>query len=693
MPALFFDMPFRDEVARDARTAVGDLVKEARKFEGRRVPQAYEREDGEGGGSDLVPDLLREIEDNRASREPRVWFVVAPAGQGKSISFCSLFAQLYQLFQEKKKGYLVFPRPLPMLPAHIREAAGKNVMGIIDAFLRSDIGTPSTRRLFEWMVDNRYGLWMLDGLDEVITRDEKFFPYLEERITSPGASPSIVICVRDSLFQSCEELSDFLDYYSTIIRVFRLKPWDRSHLRMFAWIELEGKMPQDGDTPRVGQFLDAINKHPAAAKLASLPFYADVMLRAFRELGALGFKDEVGLLDLAVTEMCRREYGKGVLREDLLPLHAFREWLEALAVVSYESGGVSIPDLRDLASFLPALVTRPIGEEEEEAIVEQIVMAPLLTRSATSGRVEFTHEILGEYLAGRSFLAEFKADSPRFASRLSQRPWPPDSILLRVLSQSLANRVEQITSLAIRESLPADGFRNLVQLLAMTQGGDAVLRTGRLMLDGARLAGVHFHQLNLDDASLRGCDLSNADFTGSFLRKARFEGSLLKNTRFTNLPEGALMGARFGGGEHFDSIIVGERRRIEDRHAFHEWVSKVTGQPEVAPGPCPSSLQLLHLFRKFVHVNGQGRRDWIDRRGLERGRRVPGAPLYEDCISAALSFRYLEKGEFAVIRRPTGSYYGEMVSFVKNQVISSGIRSLLDSLCRVPGCVHISRAV
>jgi hypothetical protein len=30
-----------------------------------------------------------------------------------------------------------------------------------------------------------------------------------------------------------------------------------------------------------------------------------------------------------------------------------------------------------------------------------------------------------------------------------------------------------------------------------------------------------------------------------------------------------------------------------------------------------------------------------------------------------------------------------MVAFVKSQVLSSGLRSLIDSLCRIPGCTHV----
>jgi hypothetical protein len=691
-PAQFFDMPFKHEAGRGAASAVADLAKRAEEYEVRRIPQAYEREDAAGGGPDLVSDLVSEVEDAQASQEGRVWFVVAPAGQGKSILFSALFGQLYRRFQDRKRRQVVYPRPLPMLPEHLREAAGKNVMGLIDAFLRTDVATPTTRAHLEWMVDNRFGLLMLDGLDEVISWDETFFPYLEDRLTTPGSRPAIIICVRDSLFRTSDELSNFVNYYSPMVRVFRLKPWDRPTLRTFAWKEIEGRSPREGekDADRVTRFLTAIDSNPAIRTLATLPYYASLLLETYRDAGAVALKDEVDLLDHAVRAMCQREYGKGILREDVLPIEPFLEWLEELAVLSYEAGGISVSELRELAELLPALVTRQIGDEDERKMVAQITMAPFLTRSTGTGRVELTHEILGEYLAGRRFAKEFEANSPRFASRLSLRPWPPDSVLFRVLSRAVERRVERLVSLATEESVPWQGFRNLVQLLSVTAGGDNLLRSGLLGLAGARLGGIRFQELNLDGVSFRGCDLSSAEFINCNLRNVRFEGAVFSNTRFSRLSAGSLLGAQFGDCEHFESVIT-EQKRTEDHKTFHEWIVKETGKPIPTTGPCPTTLQILHLLRKFVHVDGQPRRDSLPRQAVTRGRQVPGAPEYERCAEAVLEFGFLELAAFDHIRRPAGARYGEVVSLVKSQTLTPGLRSLLDSLCRIPGCAHVPR--
>ena len=180
---------------------------------------------------------------------------------------------------------------MPMLPAHIREAAGKNVAGLIDAFLRTDVGMPTTRGLFDWMIDNRHAIWMLDGLDEVIVRDDTFLSYLEDRITTPGSKPAILICVRDSLLNTSDELTDFVDYYQSVVKTFRLKPWDKRAVRTHAWLKLEGKKPREDtkDTARVRGYLKAIEASSALETLVTLPFYADLMSEAYAEQGKISF--------------------------------------------------------------------------------------------------------------------------------------------------------------------------------------------------------------------------------------------------------------------------------------------------------------------------------------------------------------------------------------------------------------------
>ena len=693
VPAYFFDMPFKHEVARHAASAIADLVNEAKNFEARRVAQAYEW-DGQVG-IDLVPDLLADLESSQDTQEASVWLIVAPAGQGKSILFSCLFDQLYQRFQENKRRRQLYPRPMPMLPAHIREAAGKNVAGLIDAFLRTDVGMPTTRGLFDWMIDNRHAIWMLDGLDEVIVRDDTFLSYLEDRITTPGSKPAILICVRDSLLNTSDELTDFVDYYQSVVKTFRLKPWDKQAVRTHAWLKLEGKKPREDtkDTARVRGYLKAIEASSALETLVTLPFYADLMSEAYAEQGKISFQDDVELLGLATRQLCQREYGKGVMDESVLPLPVLIEWLEELAAVSYDEAGVSVDELRELASVLLALVTLEIDEEEQQSLIQQITMAPFLRQSSISGRVEFTHEILADYLAGQKFWREFEGHSPLFVSHLSKRTWPSDSILFRVIAKKVVKTADILEPVLSAGSVSPEGLRNLAQLAAMCPEGDRVFRDGRMVLDGLRLEGVRFAGLNLEGVSLRCCNLTNTDFDRCNLRTTQFEGAVLKDTRFTNLPGGSLQGATFGNVDHFESVVVRDGKRLTDEKEFQRWLLKETGgaksTPTAVSGGCPTISQLLHMFRKFVRVDGQARRDWLEKRALIRGKQYTNAPHYEKCVKTTIEFGYLEAIHHSRIRRPQGSKYGEIVTFVKGGDISEGLRSLLESLCQVPRCRHV----
>ncbi len=694
VPVQFFDLPFAWEEGRSVPSATLDLVKEAERYGRNRVPQSYTQDDTDQSGRDLVTDLFAEINSSLRKPESRLWFVVAPAGHGKSVCFSALFGNLHRQFIERKRAQSLYPRPLPMLAAHLRESAGPNVMGLVDAFMRTEFAVPATREFFNWMIDNRLGLLMFDGLDELITRGPGFLDYLEDRITAPNSSPLILISVRDSLFQSSEELANFVDYYRPIINVYTIKPWDRPARRVHAWLHLEGRLPRNGDqdTPTVAHFLRACESNQALQRLASTPFYADLLVRTVADQGSAAPPDEVGLIDVAIESMCRREYEKGTLKEDILPLGSFREWLEELAALSQEASGLSVDDLHELADLATIFVARELGEDERRELVKQITMAPFLTQSGTSGRLQLTHEILAEFLAGRRFAAEFTHSPTRFASRLSQRPWPFDSMLFPVLAQALVNDLDRLSVVPTAEPLSQEGLRNLVQLIALIPGGDAALRTGRLSLDGAHLFGVRFVSLNLEAVSFRSCDLSNTVFDKCKLRGAHFEGAVLRNTAFLDIPEQDLVGATFGECEHFESIVVGERKRVEDPRAFEEWLEATTGRREPIVGPCPTARQVLFLFRKFIQVDGQPRRDSLDRRGVLRGRQEPGAPSTGDCLDAAIDFGYFQTRDFSQVRRAAGPGYGEMVTFVKSQSLTPGLRSLIDSLCRIPGCRHLPGA-
>lgn len=690
VPAQFFDMPFSWEVARSTASATKALSNSAKYYEDKRISQAYMKRDSGQVGRDLVADLIKEMDAAIEAPQGFIWFIIAPAGQGKSIGFAALFEQLFSSFLDHKRRYQPFPRPLPLVSAHLKESAGPNVGGLIDAFIRTEFAAHSRREFFNWLIDNRCGLLMLDGLDELITRDANFLEYLEDRVTAPYSQPGIIISMRDSLFETSDDLSSFIHDYASFVSIYELRPWDRAALRLHAWINLEGHKPKasEPDTVSVTKYLGMLDRNPGLKSLTSIPFYADLLVQSKLTPAAGVELSEQDLIELAIEKMCSREYEKGTLNRDVFPPRAFREWLEEIAILSYQTSGVSVQELRDLAGLAAVLASRDLSEEEQKSLVDHLTMAPFFKKSDMSGRLELTHELLAEYLAASRFVDYYQNNSSKFAYSISQRPWPADSIMYLVLARALKAEIDGLAKLSVSESLSPDGFRNVVQLLARMPGGVDILREKRIALEGGRLQGVCFRDANLEGISFQSADLTNARFINCSLRTARFEGAVLDKTAFEKIPEKGLELAEFGNCEHFESILV-EGRLIDDYERFRKWILKQTGQKEIDAGPCPSTRQLLFLFRKFIHVDGQGRRDVLDRRGVLRGKQEPAAASSEDCLRACLEFGYLEEEHGQRIRRSTGTKYGEAVSFVKNQSASANIRSLLDSLCRIPGCPHL----
>ena len=344
-----------------------------------------------------------------------------------------------------------------------------------------------------------------------------------------------------------------------------------------------------------------------------------------------------------------------------------------------------VQELTELASVLPALVPQDLSDAESDKLIAQIVMLPFFRSSPITRKIEFTHEIIAELLAARCFLRELRTGDPRFAARISTTQWPADSVFFTILAPNELSST--LGKLYTDGSLRPVARRNLVQLIVRSHSQDTKFDDSGVTLEGVGLQGVAFERLNLNDMSFRSCDLTNALFRNCSLQSTRFEGAVLKNTRFSGTGD-YMSGASFGNCEHFESVIVDGRQRLTDDAAFERWVTKATGVSAVESS-CATRRQLHHVFRKFVHLNGQARRDELDRRGVERGKHYSGAPDSGECVDRLLRTGYLEEERrLKRIRRPQGLLYGEIVDFVVRGELSSGLRSLLSVLCSKPGCQH-----
>ena len=136
--------------------------------------------------------------------------------------------------------------------------------------------------------------------------------------------------------------------------------------------------------------------------------------------------------------------------------------------------------------------------------------------------------------------------------------------------------------------------------------------------------------------------------------------------------------------DHF--ARVDKNREIGDLPGGRTWLAARTGKSDGWSDPCDASQQLRHLFGKFIHPDGTGRRAQLDRNGLIRGKRFASP---EAAFNSALRFGYLVDKGRDQFGRPADDKYGEMVSFVAGLKLSSGLRVVLDELCEVTSCPHV----
>lgn len=139
--------------------------------------------------------------------------------------------------------------------------------------------------------------------------------------------------------------------------------------------------------------------------------------------------------------------------------------------------------------------------------------------------------------------------------------------------------------------------------------------------------------------------------------------------------------------------LITEREKLEtDQRAIGRWLLDHTGNQPPLVEPCASAQQLRLLFGKFVYPNGVARRAVLPERAC-----LSGKEYYDrkQTLDAALRHGYLiEEAERYRERicRCEGDRYQELVDYVKNLAVSSGLERLLNDLCPDRGCSHIPRA-
>ena len=683
VPVQFFDTDFKSDKSPDASTAASELRKRGEDLIRTRTPQPFTIHSEDEGGDDLLGTLFENIRSGAQSKN--IHMIVGPAGIGKTYLTESLFAQLHDsLMQDKNSRRTVWRRPLPVLPGHLRFANGPNIGAILDAFLNTEFSRPLNRQVFEWMLGNQFGVWIVDGLDEVIARDPKFFEYLEELQTNPEFEepPIILICLRDSLMATNTELQDFCEDYDEYIQIYELVKWETQSKKRFAESRLQD---------RANEFMSALQSQPSLDDLASTPFYCELLVDQLKTGGLEETMSETELIKKALSNIIQRDYDNGIIDRGIMEEDDVLDFADELVYENLNSGfqGISVDTVRTWSEWLAKLfLDSPSTNEERERFVSQMGQLGLFSRG-TMGHIQFAQEIFEHFILGRRLARKFDQDqNSTFIQDLTTWQIPTHWITFRVVSEHIRKQGKFDHLIAqIHQATNQIAFKNAVQLACLALDDRKSLSV--INFEKRDLSGVVFNKVDLEGLSFRECDLSNAEFIDSNLKKVDLTDATIKNTTFDLSDGESLLSAEVGDLSKFYSMKVGRNRQISDHETAREWFQERTKRHQPMVDPCLPALQVRHLFGKFVHPDGTARRDQLAERATLRGKRFDDP---DKALGAAVRYGYLVRDKSRpTVSRPRGDRYSEMVAYAANLKLTAGLTDLLDDVCSKNGCEHIPR--
>lgn len=671
-PIQFFDTGFRWEESPSTASAVRELRNRGNDRIAHRIAQPYRSRGSHG--SDLLDELLARLHD---SNGPAIHIIVGPAGIGKSHLFEAVFSKIHDEFI-RFKGQQRYPiaRPFALLPEHLKTAEAPAVRSILRAYLNTELARPLTPTVFDWMLTHGLALWMLDGLDEIISRDSDFFEHLLDLLTKPGSTPpKIVLCLRESLLATNEGLQTFLDDTAEFINLYELDKWEATSKRAFANLRL----PKQS-----AEFMSILQENKGLYDLASTPYYANLMAELFENDKLSPDTDELSLLEDAIGNIITRDYEKGFLDPSVISQESVVELIEAVAEDDLYRGFIGVP-VDNVREFAELLLPTDISEDDRRAFIEQMINLAVFTRGQ-DGDLQFSQEILGHYLIGKALTRRFP-DASSFIAGLDLRWFSPDWVTGQVLTRHIVDSrsFEELRGRAMQASNRPLAFRNITQLLSNAVTGSS--QKLALDLSNKDLTGLRFQGIDLNGESLIGSDLTDVAFYNCNLQKVRFEDAILNRTVFSSGNAQFLKGADFGQLNRFYSIVAHERE-LKEHRAAKRWIDAITGVTRSAVDPCQAAMQLRHLVGKFVRPDGMARRSHLDERGAVAGRRLLDP---KQTLAAAIRHGYFTTDHLGRIHRPEGDRYAELIRYVTRLDLSSGIRQVLADTCEERDCIHVPR--
>lgn len=505
--AQFFDTNMRWEIDQRSASAGSELRNRGADIADKRIKQPYQivRPHGAGAGadddpsgSDLLDVLCNDLRKSRShDRRPTIHIVAGPAGMGKSVLFETPYARLYDEFQADKRAQHLSARPFALLREYLEDAAGSTIASLLEAYLRTEFAKRLDSDQFNWKLIHGMGIWLLDGLDEVLERDPGFFDNLEDLMTTPGSvtTPSIVICVRDSLFTTHSGLRDFCEECAPHVAVYRLEGWQQQSKSDFANIKLKSvEAAQD--------FVEYLSRHPAIDELASTPYYCDLLLEEFAQDGQWTGESEIEILECGLARIIARERDKDLLSD--IPDQG-SDFLESCAVSDLLHGGVPVEEVREYAEVV---IPGGILDDELDRLATQMGQIAVFAQGA-DGRLRFAQEPLEHYLAA-NYLAQSLETTPQILGGIEL----PENVLRLMLSCIDPDALGLVWNLLVdKMSEKSVAGRNALRL--------AVGISDPEMLRGIEFGEMHrFHSAYVgarfadDAAELDGCTGESSDTNG-----------------------------------------------------------------------------------------------------------------------------------------------------------------------------------
>ena len=682
---LLFDAEFLSDVNREASDIAKEIRASAERAQTLRVSQPFRisngRGDSIGEGADLVERVASELRSERESARMR--FLVGPAGAGKTVAFQEIFRRAYEGFQKLKRQRQGGIRPIALTPKHLNRARGNTLQGVIQTFLQTEIARPIGAAGLNWMIDNGQLALMCDGLDEILASDDQFFEFLLDRLTSPDRQSHVVVCVRESLFNTCRNLHEFLVDAADLVEIFELKEWDTPTKREYA----RKRFGSEGS--RAESFVGWLQGNPSTRQLSDNAFYCTLLADLYEQGDHREGFTASQLCDTALQGMLEREYSKGIISKAKVAPDELVEVLEAAAEENLKNGFAGIP-VEELRTIAELICSAGMSGDEIQDLVMRLVQLPVFTRSRDATSIDFVHEIIGLFLLARSLVHVLKRDPDEFIRKMDEPLLLGRDVLLRLIAEkAMTSGLSKDLWMVLSSSrIGADAFRVILQIAILAAPAELPSTIKESGFTNANLEAVRFESMDLSKANFQNSDLTDANFERCDLRETNFDGAILHNTTF-NAQREDLRGLRLRNTARVHSVRIG-KRYIEQ---VGEIVRKLTGSVDLdlsATEPCPTAKQVTQLLLKFVRPNGQYRRDTLDMRGFLAGREFDGAPSKKDVLDVLSSYGYLMEHQRPSprVERGGGEKLRDITELVTRRTASDSLNAAISELCPIPGCKH-----